>query len=117
MNTIKRWGIFEIVLEELRECALGDNPYTDYQIEATFQNKNEQKKVRGFYMGDRRFAVRFMPSFTGMYRYEIFGGLTGEASVCLKKGEFAVEEPEAGGHGPLHVHRQYHFAYALVGEY
>ena len=57
METIKQWGIFEVVLaEELRECALGDNPYADYQIEASFRNENEQKKVRGFYRGDRKFA-------------------------------------------------------------
>lgn len=113
METIKQWGIFETVLEEeLRECVLGDNPYADYQVEATFQSEKEQKKVRGFYMGDRKFAVRFMPSFQGNYQYEISGSLTGEAPVRLKKGEFTAEEPEAGVHGPLHVQNQYHFAYA-----
>ena len=56
-----------------------------------FECKNEKKTVDGFYDGDGIYKVRFMPSFTDEYTFEI------EASFDINAGE-EVPDEEAPEH-------------------
>ena len=66
-KTIEKWGIFEVTVSGPKE----GNPFCDQWIKGTFCCKNEKKTVDGFYDGDGTYRVRFMPSFTDEYTFEI----------------------------------------------
>ena len=103
---VSRWGVQEIVVSGKSE----GNPFTDYEISAVFVCGSERKKVAGFYDGDGRYLVRFMPSFEETYTFEIKGTALEDGAAL--SGSFEVTAPEEGNHGPVHVANTYHFAYA-----
>ncbi len=103
MKKTEKWGVFELVLEGNKE----GNPYTDYEIYGYFSGEHENKKVFGFYDGDRRYVIRFMPSFEGIYTYRVEGSFT-EAAY---EGQFEVTAATDNNHGPVRVCDTYHFAY------
>lgn len=100
---IEKWDLFEISLPGKTE----GNPFTDYYIQGTFINGNETKTVDGFYDGEGIYKVRFMPSFEGVYRFEIKGTFSSEKM----KGDFIASKPSKNNHGPMRVCNTYHFAY------
>jgi len=66
-------------------------------------------EVPGFYDGDGKYLVRFMPDMQGRWSYETKANrweLTG------KSGEFSATPPGPNNHGPVRVHNTYHFAHA-----
>ena len=63
---MERWDMFELTFDGKTD----GNPFTDYEIYGTFTNENETKTVEGFYNGNGRYIVRFMPSFEGEYHCE-----------------------------------------------
>ncbi len=97
----KVWDVFEL---EFKGCSAG-NPFTDYTIAAEFENKNEKKRVSGFYDGEGIYKVRFMPSFEGEYKYKVWGSF----SNAIYTGTFKAEP--ADSHGPVKVNGV-HFEYA-----
>lgn len=103
MQTTEKWGIFEVALKGKTT----GNPFTDYTIQGEFTGKNEKVKVYGFYDGDGRYIVRFMPSFEGEYSYRVYGSFSEETA----QGSFTVTAPSENNHGPMRVANQYHFAY------
>ncbi|MGN1250326.1 MAG: DUF5605 domain-containing protein, partial [Candidatus Spyradocola sp.] len=64
-------------------------------------------RAEGFYDGDGRYVVRFMPSFEGSYTFRVTASFL-DAPVS---GEFTVSPASAGNHGPVRVHNTYHFCY------
>lgn len=101
---VERWGMLE-----LEFCGKTDgNPFVDYDIKGIFSSSNEHKTVKGFYDGDGKYIVRFMPSFEGSYSYKIFGSFSNEQYT----GEFNVTKQSKKNHGPVHIENKYHFAYA-----
>ena len=104
MNTVERWGMFEQSLPGRTD----GNPFTDHEIRGTFRGPGEEKEVYGFYDGDGRYVIRFMPSFEGEYHYRIYGSFSEEVT----EGSFFVAPPAKSNHGPVHVANTYHFAYA-----
>lgn len=107
---VPRWGVQEIVVTGRTE----GNPFTDYEISAIFSNESEQKRVNGFYDGDGRYMVRFMPSFEGTYEFTVEGTALEDVGAVRenRSGSFEVTTPEEGNHGPVHVANTFHFAYA-----
>jgi len=103
MQVIERWGVFEAALHGKTE----GNPFTDYEISGIFTSSKETVRVTGFYDGDDIYKVRFMPSFTGEYSYEISGSFSDEVFT----GEFTACEASGNNHGPVRVANTYHFAY------
>ena len=104
-NRVERWGLQEAVLAGRKD----GNPFTDYSIYGEFRGAHETVVVMGFYDGDGIYRVRFMPSYTGKYSFRIYGSFSDK----VEEGVFEVTEPSTGiNHGPVHVSRQYHFAYA-----
>ncbi|MBO7661997.1 MAG: DUF5605 domain-containing protein [Clostridia bacterium] len=101
--TVERWGCLELAFPG----AADGNPFTDYTIRGTFQGEQETVETDGFYDGDGVYRIRFMPSFTGEYRYTVQGTF-GET----KTGHFTVTEAGPGNHGPVRVENQYCFSFA-----
>ena len=102
--TVERWGIFELSLPGKTE----GNPFTDYAIRGRFEGRHEDVMVSGFYDGDGIYKIRFMPSYTGEYRYTVFGSFSDTETA----GSFHAAAPSAQNHGPVRVAAKYHFAYA-----
>lgn len=73
---VRRWDVFEVCVQGTDE----GNPFVERWIRGTFVNANETKQVDGFYDGDGRYCVRFMPSFTGKYCFTLEGNFAGEAA-------------------------------------
>ena len=104
MNTVERWGVFEVCAKGVSE----GNPFTERSIRGTFKGANECVTVDGFYDGEGVYRVRFMPSYEGEYTYALEGSYGGEGET----GSFTVLPATEGNHGPVHVAGQFHFAYA-----
>lgn len=133
-KTIEKWDVLEVTVNGPKE----GNPFCDQWIKGTFGCKNEKKTVDGFYDGDGVYKVRFMPSFTDEYTFEIeasfdinageevpdeetlehkFGIADGgkEAEKCAVRnmltGSFTVTSPSADNHGPVRVAGTYYLSY------
>jgi hypothetical protein len=100
---LERWGLFEAACPGFSN----KNPFTDYAIQGIFRHKNETVKAGGFYDGEGLYKVRFMPSFTGEYSFEVRGSFPEETYT----GAFTVEPAVGDNHGPVRVANTYHFAY------
>lgn len=101
MPQVHRWDVQEISFAGPE----AGNPYGQC-ITAVFTGAREQRAVQGFYDGDGRYMVRFMPAFEGEYTYQIDAGFT------ALSGSFTVLPAREGVHGPVKVSGRYHFAYA-----
>ena len=102
-KSVERWGMIEIALPGHTD----GNPFTDYTIQGTFSNPMETVEVDGFYDGNGIYKVRFMPSHTGEYRYDISGSFSDVSS----SGTIQVVEPTGNNHGPVRVANTFHFAF------
>ena len=78
MPQVPRWGIQEVAVCGPQE----GNPFTEHRIRGCFQGKNETVEAEGFYDGEGRYLVRFMPSFEGEYRLR-----SGRISWRRRRGE------------------------------
>jgi len=103
-KAVRQYDVFEKVLEGKTE----GNPFLDYTITGTFVGEKETKTVQGFYDGEGKYIVRFMPSFTGEYSYSIQGDFAEEGVT----GNFEVKAADKNNHGPVQVASKYHFQYA-----
>lgn len=102
--TVERWGLLELSLPG----RTGGNLFTDYEIRGRFTGKKEDVTVSGFYDGNGIWKIRFMPSFSGSYRYTV----SGTFAEAESSGFFTVMEPSSGNHGPVRIAGKHHFAYA-----
>ncbi|MDR2305342.1 MAG: DUF5605 domain-containing protein [Treponema sp.] len=100
---VERWGVFEVSCPGLT----GKTPFTDYTIQGVFTGKNETLRIDGFYDGNGTYKLRFMPSFTGDYAFEVSGSFSDTAY----SGHFRVEPAGRDNHGPVRVANTFHFAY------
>ena len=102
--TVEQYGIFETAFEG----KTNGNPFTDYEIHGIFEGAGEHKEVQGFYDGDGRYVIRFMPSGCGDYRYHVEGSFSDE----VYEGSFRVVRTDKQLHGPVRVRDRFHFSYA-----
>ena len=102
-KSCERWNVFEVSCPGYSD----KNPFVDYIVQGVFKHKNETVKVDGFYDGEGIYKIRFMPSFTGEYSFEVFGSF----SEKTYSGIFTVERASKNNHGPVRVANTYHFAY------
>ena len=100
---VERWGCLELSFSGKQD----GNPFTDYTIRGIFKGEHETVSTDGFYDGDGTYLIRFMPSFTGIYHYEISGTFGTPQS-----GTIEVTEASEGNHGPVRVTDTYYFSYA-----
>lgn len=73
VKKIPQWERFEIVLQGTAK----GNPFADASLTATFwQQGGDTVNVQGFYDGDGRYVIRFMPINPGVWYYSIpVGGI------------------------------------------
>lgn len=102
---IEQWGIFEATLTG---PATG-NPFVDVSLSATFSQGERSLEVPGFYDGDGTYRIRFMPDTPGEWRYTT---RSNQRELDARAGGFTATSPGPNNHGPVRVHRTFHFAYA-----
>ena len=102
-ENIQKWNVFELRVNGKNE----GNPFTDFEISATFTNEYEHKNITGFYDGNGEYVVRFMPSYEGTYTFYVQGSFSDETY----EGCFTVTAPTGSNHGPVHVADTWHFRY------
>lgn len=71
-------------------------------LTASFTQGGETITVKGFYAGQNRYKVRFLPMKAGKYTYAVSGVVTDAGTVCAQP---------ADGHGPVRVDG-FHFRHA-----
>jgi hypothetical protein len=104
-STASLWSTFELTLEG----PSGGNPFQDVKLTAIFAQGDCKVRVTGFYDGDGRYIVRFLPDATGQWTYE-----TSSNAPALdgKSGAIDVGPAKPRHHGPVRVDRRHHFRYA-----
>jgi hypothetical protein len=103
-NIIERWGIFELVLKGPE----GGNPFIDVKLSAEFKQRGRVFKPEGFYDGNGVYRIRFMPDALGEWTYIT---KSNRRELNAKTGKFTCIKPSPGNHGPVRVHKTWHFAY------
>jgi hypothetical protein len=102
-TSIEKWDVFEASLIGFQD----GNPFEDYTILGDFVSRNERKTVEGFYDGNGRYMVRFMPSFEEEYQFTIKGTFSADEYT----GNFIVTSPSKNNHGPVRIDPNLHFVY------
>ncbi len=102
---VEQWDIFELSLGGPQ----GGNPFLEVELNARFECGDRLVEVSGFYDGDGKYLIRFMPDAVGQWKYVT---QSGEASLDGRRGAFQCKKPSSSNHGPVRVSNQYHFAYA-----
>ncbi|MCA9955157.1 MAG: DUF5605 domain-containing protein [Anaerolineales bacterium] len=101
---IERWGIFELALTGPEV----GNPFLDVTLQAEFRQGEQAFQVDGFYDGNGRFLIRFMPNQEGNWKYVT---RSNAAELDGRSGQFNCIAPSPDNHGPVQVYNTYHFAY------
>jgi len=104
-SQIEIWNRFELKLKGPST----PNGFVDVSLQATFVHNDTTITVYGFYDGDNRFIVRFMPVKTGKWTYSTTSNKT---ELNQKNGSFTCIAAKDSNHGPVNVHDTYNFAYA-----
>jgi len=102
---IERWDRFEIILTGPQS----GNPFDDVTLSADFTNGKEKVKVDGFYDGNGKYKLRFMPEKSGEWSYKT---VSNNKILNGKTGKFTCVDPSGNNHGPVKVADTYHFKYA-----
>lgn len=87
----------------------GGNPYLDVEFTATFSLGNRRVQVPGFYDGEGRYVLRFMPDTEGEWDWVTHSSASG---LDRLSGQLSVGPARPGIHGPVRVRNRFHFAYA-----
>lgn len=102
---VEQWGTAEIELAGPRE----GNPFVDVELSATFRQGTRSLQVAGFYDGDGKYKIRFMPDAIGTWEYET---RSNRSALSGKTGRVQAVAPKPGNRGPVGVRNTWHFAYA-----
>jgi len=104
-DAVPRWEVFELTLAGPST----GNPFTDVQLTGSFSLGHRSVAVDGFYDGEGKYKIRFMPDTEGRWSYTT---ASNSPDLSGKIGEFSCIAALAGSHGPVAVHNTHHFAYA-----
>lgn len=106
---VERWDFFEIAL--IYSENLNINPFIDVHLEAEFVNRetNNVKLVEGFYDGDNKWKIRFMPEELGKYYFEVRSNIKEFNGI---RGEFESVKASENNRGPIKITNKYHFSYS-----
>ena len=85
------------------------NPFVEVELRAEVRGPASTVSVPGFYDGDGRFIVRFMPEHLGEYTFLTFSDARPLDGIA---GSFSTSERNRDAHGPVRVADTFHFAYA-----
>ncbi|TFW31039.1 DUF5060 domain-containing protein [Massilia horti] len=101
---VEKWGTIEI---ELAGPSTG-NPFMEVELSAVFRQGQRQLQATGFYDGDGKYKIRFMPDSVGVWQYETSSN---RPILNGKRGSFTAVAPATGNHGPVRVRNTFHFGY------
>jgi len=104
MQQVERWTIFETTLNGPDS----GNPFTEVELIAEFKQKNRTVPVDGFYDGNGTYKIRFMPDTKGTWTYTTKSNID---SLNNQTGTFTVTPATGNNHGPVRVHKTFHFQY------
>lgn len=105
MTSVAQWDFFEL---ELNGPATG-NPFLEVELHAVFTQGDRSMRVPGFYDGDGRYRLRFMPNAVGEWTYATQANV---AALHGATGRFEAMAPAYGRHGPVKVRHRFHFGHA-----
>ena len=69
---IEKWGVFELELHQPETEKYFQNPFSEGELCARFQNGCHTMTAGGFYDGDGVWRLRFMPQHTGEYTFTVY---------------------------------------------
>jgi hypothetical protein len=93
-------------LEIVLDGPMHDNPFTDVELHAQFRLGDSELSVGGFYDGNGRYVIRFLPPKPGTWEFRT---LSTARSLDGHTGTMTVEPSSATG--PVRVADTFHFAY------
>lgn len=99
------WATFELSFDGPST----GNPFQDVTLSATFAQGARTVTVTGFYDGDGRYLVRFLPDVVGTWSWRTASDV---AALDGKSGTVEVGPAKENDHGPVRVDRGYHFRHA-----
>jgi hypothetical protein len=102
---IEKYDIYEITLE----TTFQGNPFRDVQLSAIFKCQDYSQEVKGFYDGEAKFKIRFMPQLIGEWKYITKSNIK---TLDNKGGGFDCVQSDENVHGVVHVAHDFHFEYA-----
>jgi hypothetical protein len=102
---VEQWGTFELALAGPSK----GNPFTEVELSARFTHAGESLTVPGFYDGEGRYLVRFMPPRQGEWAYAT---KSNHPDLSGKTGTLRVSPPSKNNRGPVRVRDTFHFEYA-----
>ncbi|MEO6230545.1 MAG: DUF5060 domain-containing protein [Ferruginibacter sp.] len=105
LPSIEIWDRYEVTLDG----PSSGNPFVDVQLSATFTNGEKTISANGFYDGEGKYKLRFMPVATGVWQ---FSTSSNSSKLNKKKGSFKCVAAAAANHGPVKVANTYDFQYA-----
>lgn len=104
-NKVERWDIYEATFQGPND----GNPFIEVEIIGVFKHQENYIEVNGFYDGDGKYKIRFMPNMLGYWSF------TTKSNIDLLNdiiGNFECIEASEYNHGPVRVREQLHFQYA-----
>jgi len=101
---VEKYKIFEAAFEGPSD----GNPFKDVKIRATFRHKKEIKQVSGFYDGNGKFKIRFLPDLEGHWTFAV---KSNNGDIDGQKGAFECTAPTGKNHGIVRVANTYHFKF------
>ncbi|MDN7146297.1 DUF5060 domain-containing protein [Liquorilactobacillus mali] len=105
MKQIELWDYYELSLNG----PVAGNPFIDVSLFGYFENNGRIFKVRGFYDGDGKYKIRYMPELEGQWTITTKSNI---AELSGNKDNFVCVPASRNNHGPVRVKGKTHFAYA-----
>ena len=102
---VERWKIFELTLNG----PTNRNPFKDVKLSGSFFKDNDTVSVPGFYDGEGKYKIRFMPQFEGEWKYVTISNIK---LLNNRNGNFICIPSQKNNHGPVAVQDTFYFAYA-----
>ena len=105
ISEVPKYEIFELTLDG----PAAGNPFTDVELSAEFRFKNRIYFCEGFYDGERKYKIRFMPDEEGEWSYSTSSNIS---NLNNQSGSFQCISNLPENHGPVSVRDTFHFGYA-----
>ncbi|NOU96837.1 DUF5060 domain-containing protein [Paenibacillus sp. LMG 31456] len=106
-NIVERWDVYEIALDV--DDSRAGNPFSDIQLSAQFEHPLHTAEAEGFYDGNGKYRIRYMPGQEGVWKYRTSSNRM-ELDGLI--GEFICTQASPDNHGPIKVRDNTHFQYA-----
>jgi len=102
---VERWGQWQRVFQGPSD----GNCWKDVSLKARFTQQDRTLIVPGFYDGDGKYVIRFMPPAEGVWTWTT---ISNRRELDGHSGSITVGPPSRGNHGPVEVFRTFYLRYA-----